>query len=445
MTMTQRLGAAAIAVLIALAAAEAGAQSLISQPQETVAAKPRPNRIAAESGADEDQHIAARIARIFSQLPELRGVQVRVAAGVVTLRGTVPNADAIDRAEEIAGRVAGVVTVQNDLARNLGVSKNLSPAVSGVVAKLRGLAQGLPLLAIAILAGVLVVMLGYALARQKRWWLKVTPNPFLAELMVSALRFLFIVIGIILALEILDATALLGAVLGGAGVIGIAIGFAVRDSIDNYISSLLLSIRQPFRGNDSVKIDDYEGRVVRLHSRATVLMTFDGNHLRLPNALVFKAVITNYSRNPKRRFNFDVPIDHNADPCRARSVGTDALKGLEFVLEDPAPVAELAELAGTSIVLRFHGWVDQTHTDFAKARTAAIEAVRSGLRQAGLVYPDTRYVIKLEQQGEEQPAPEEEQPTVDNVAPENHVAEMVSEERANDEGQDLLDHTQPEE
>src|SRR5690606_23177807 len=103
------------------------------------------------------------------------------------------------------------------------------------------------------------------------------PNVFLAELAAGAIRFVFVVTGLVVALDLLGAGALLGAVLGGAGVIGIALGFAMRDTIENYVASLMLSLRQPFRANDHVRIEQMEGRVVRLTSRATVLMTLDGN------------------------------------------------------------------------------------------------------------------------------------------------------------------------
>src|SRR3546814_11904518 len=85
----------------------------------------------------------------------------------------------------------------------------------------------------------------------------------------------------------------------------ISIGFAIRDTVDNYVASLMLSLRQPFRANDHVVIEGHEGRVVRLTSRATILMTLEGNHLRIPNSTVFKAVILNYPRNPERRFDFE--------------------------------------------------------------------------------------------------------------------------------------------
>ena len=86
--------------------------------------------------------------------------------------------------------------------------------------------------------------------------------------------------------------------------VGLAVGFALRDLVENYIASLMLSLRQPFAPNDQVLIEGFEGRVVRLTSRATILMTLDGNHVRIPNAVVFKGTIVNLSHNPERRLRF---------------------------------------------------------------------------------------------------------------------------------------------
>ncbi|MDR7102012.1 mechanosensitive ion channel domain-containing protein [Croceicoccus sp. BE223] len=82
-----------------------------------------------------------------------------------------------------------------------------------------------------------------------------------------AVRFVGILVGLYFGLKILGATALLGALLGVGGVIGIAIGFAVRDTVDTYISSIMLSVRQPFRANDHVVIEGNQGRVIRLTGR----------------------------------------------------------------------------------------------------------------------------------------------------------------------------------
>ncbi|WP_225207033.1 mechanosensitive ion channel domain-containing protein [Novosphingobium huizhouense] len=392
----------------------------------------------------DDVRIARRIRAIFAEIPALRSVTVRVSAGVVTLAGTVADQAAIDQAGAIAGRVGGVVTVQSRLKRDLEVGTNLDPAVEGVTGKARELWRALPLIGVALLAAILVGMLGYAIAARRRLWAKLAPNPFLAELIATAIRFVFVVGGVVLALEIVGATALLGAVLGGAGVIGIAVGFAVRDSIDNYVSSLMLSVRQPFRANDSVRIDDHEGTVVRLTSRATILITGDGNHLRIPNSTVFKAVILNFTANPQRKFSFDYPLPPDADPCRARGVGLDVLRGLDFVLTRPEPGAELVDMAGATQVLRFGAWVDQTRTDFGKARTSAMERVRHALREAGLPAALAGTRVRIERRADVEADGSEHPPASADVAPERHIAQMAERERAvKDDGQDLLDTGRP--
>ncbi|NML94510.1 mechanosensitive ion channel domain-containing protein [Novosphingobium olei] len=406
--------------------------------------------IATDEAVNDDAKVAQRIRTIFAEIPALQPVTVRVSAGVVTLTGTVADQAAIDQAASIAGRLSGVVTVQNRLDRNLQVERNLSPAVSGVTDRIVGLWRALPLIGVALLVAVMVGFAGYALAGRKRLWARVAPNPFLAELIETAIRFVFVVGGIVLALEILGATALLGAVLGGAGVIGIALGFAVRDSIDNYVSSLMLSVRQPFRANDSVRIDNHEGTVVRLTSRATILITGDGNHLRIPNSTVFKAVILNFTANPQRKFTFDYPLAQDADPCHARGVGLDVLRKLDFVLAKPEPGAELVDIAGATQVLRFGAWVDQQHSDFGKARTNAMEAVRHALREGGFpaALPGSR--VRLERKDEDARSPAAPAPGAASVsasadvAPESHITQMAERERAGKkDGQDLLDTSRP--
>ena len=334
---------------------------------------------------------------------------------------------------------------------------DIDPALNGLTGKLRGILEMLPLIAVALLVAFLVGAIGAVLARRRTFWGHVAPNPFVAELMGSAVRVVFVAGGIVLGLQIVGATALLGAVLGGAGVIGLALGLAVKDTVDNYVSSLMLSIRQPFRANDHVKIDSYEGRVVRLNTRATVLMMLDGNHLRIPNSTVYKAVIVNFTTNPQRRFTFDYTIDHGFDPCVARTEALRAMTALDFILPKPEPKAEIAEVPGSTQVLRFFAWIDQTQTDFGKARTRAIEAVRTALREAGAILPDASYVVHLDDArhdlaaakppatGVTRQAVKSAEGAEQDVAPERHVEDLVEEERLGDaaSGRDLLDSGRP--
>ena len=376
---------------------------------------------------------------------------------------TTSQQDDADRAEAIASRVAGVVTVENRLRRDFAIDTNVAPALGRLGDELRGLRQALPLFAVAFVIGALVAAFGYWLAGRKRLWRRLTSNVFLAELVGNSVRTAFLIGGAVIMLELLGATALLGAVLGGAGVIGIALGFAMRDTVDNYVSSVMLSIRQPFRANDHIVIDDKEGRVVRLTSRATILMTLDGNHLRIPNAIVFKSVILNYTRNPQRRFEFDLGIDAEDDALAGMAVGLDALKGRPFVLGMPEPSAVIEAVGDSSIGLRFYGWIDQGETDFLKGRSLAIHATKSALEAAGFTLPEPIYRLRFDEGAGIPPvaskAGREKRKavrpssrghggagageTVHDTAPEPAVDRMVREERAAPDSGDLLDAKQP--
>src|SRR3546814_19768987 len=78
---------------------------------------------------------------------------------------------------------------------------------------------------------------------------------------------------------------------------------------ENYIAGVLLSVRKPFSPGELIAIEDYQDKVVAMTSRTTILMTVDGNQLQLPNALVFKSALLNYTQNPRRRFDLHVGID----------------------------------------------------------------------------------------------------------------------------------------
>ncbi|QDH33609.1 mechanosensitive ion channel [Porphyrobacter sp. YT40] len=456
---------AALALLIAasLAPAPATAQLIPESTSEEAAADPEPVIDAADP-APTDSAIAERLNGIFAEIEPLAGIVVEVRSGVVTLSGTVATNADIDRAERIAARVAGVVTVQNGLERDLAVAGKIDPLTTQLSDRFDTISASLPLLglAFALVAGFWI--LGGLLARFTGLWRAITPNAFLAELVATGVRVVFVIIGLILALDLLEATALLGAFLGSAGVIGLAVGFAIRDTVDNYVSSIMLSIRQPFRANDHVVIGEFEGHVIRLTSRATILMTLDGNHLRVPNATVFKSEILNYTTNPQRRFSFVLGVDAEDDPAAAIATGLARLNELPFVLEDPAATAFIEEVGDSNIVIRFLAWIDQTQTAFQKARTSAIAATMQVLEAEGFGLPEPIYRLRFDGATPLTIAPGSQEPDsgeataslkakakprtsgehIDTSA-DSHIARKVAEERAQASGSeaDILDAGRP--
>ncbi|MBF2718791.1 mechanosensitive ion channel [Psychrobacter sp. NG254] len=342
-----------------------------------------------------DNDIRQRITGIFSEIEGLQAVNISVTQGVVTLTGETANEKKAQQAINLTNRLTDVVTVEDKINRTLDVQENVSTVYQGLKAQVANLVKALPLLLVGIVIFALVTWFGSWLSRRKKMWQRLTPNPFVAELLSQTVKVIFIIFGLILGLSLIGAETILSTLLGGAGVIGIAVGFAVKDTIENYIASLMLSIRQPFRARDHIVINGQEGIVVRLTSRATILMTLDGNQLRIPNSEVFKGTILNYTKNPERRFTFELGVDANDDPLAAIKVGLDAIHTLDFVLDEPKAIAVITNVGDSNIVLEFQTWVDQSQTDFSKARSIAIRETKHALENEGFSLPEPIYRLRF--------------------------------------------------
>lgn len=416
----------------------------------------QPSRmIEVEDSATKDAAIAVRIRDILTELGGYKDVTVTVSSGIVTLRGTTLDSTAATRLNEIAGRVEGVVAIENQVAETTDVVERLNPAIERFWLRLKQVIAYLPLLAVALLGFLAVAGLGFVIARLRSPWDRLAPNAFIADIYRQLIRLAALIAGLVVALDVLGATALLSTILGAAGIIGLAIGFAVRDTVENFIASIMLSIRQPFRPNDSIEIGGDEGKVIRLTSRATILLNWDGNHVRIPNSTVFKTRILNYSRNPNRRFKFQVSAAYGTDLAFALRLAQNTIADLPFVLETPAPNVWIDELGGSDISLNVTGWIDQRATSILQARSEAIRQILLAFAAAGIEMPEPTYRVLTGLLDTATPAPPAAREaaakpaapapaaggtTLDTAATaEDELSAIVAEEREATKQDDLLD------
>ena len=328
--------AAVLAVVAAPVAAQRPAPAHVADP---LAATPDPGRVAARvrASAAQDGRVASDVAALLLRQPALSNVHVTVHTGVVTLEGDVPEEADRARAEALARHVDGVTDVINALRLDASLHTRFRAAVDQVDGKFVRLLAATPLLIAAIVIVLLATWLGRYLATRRNWLRFHSHNPYMDGLVRRIIQTVVVLIGLLVALDLLGASSLVGAVLGSAGVVGLVVGFAFRDIAENYIAGILLSLRRPFAPGDHLVIDKYEGKVVALTSRATLLMTLDGSRLSLPNALVFKSVVLNYSVNPRRRFEFALPVDPSESIREAQELGLRAIADIDGVLADPPP------------------------------------------------------------------------------------------------------------
>lgn len=388
-----------------------------------------------------DADIAIRMREILAELGGYGDVTVIVNDGVVTFRGTTETAADATALSPLANRIEGVVAVKNEVTETAELARRLNPAVERFQSRIDQMVLFLPLAMIALAAFALVVFIGFLIARARRPWDTLAPNSFIADIYRQLVRIAFVIFGIVIALDILNATALLSTILGAAGIIGLAIGFAVRDTVENFIASVMLSFRQPFRPNDTVEINGDQGKVIRLTSRATILLSFDGNHIRIPNATVFKSRIINFSQNAERRFKFDLLIDRNCDLDQARDLVVQTLRGLPFVVEEPAAQCWIERLLTTGAEICATGWINQHDTSLLRAKGEALRQVKRTLVAHGISLVDSSQVVILERNADSETDIEKVEPIAVaevEASDDRALDALIETERVHEDGEDLL-------
>jgi len=360
--------------------------------------------IQATEASSENQRIHQQALDIVKALTDEEGklVRVTVDAGVLTVTGqTATDPEVLKKA---LGNIEGAVAVVVETERILPSVESLKPAVTRIEQFGLSLLNYLPLTGIALCVVVVFWLLARAVSLLEPLLQRSFPSTSARDVIMQGLRVIIMLLGFVLALEILNATALVGGILGAAGVAGIAIGFAFRDLIENYLASVMLGIRQPFRPGDFVRISQDEGIVARLTSRSTILMTLDGNRLRIPNGDVFKSTILNYSTTPERRFEFNLGISYQIDPEEAIQLGVQTLKTLKGVEEDPRPFGRVVELGDSTIKLIFFAWVNQSRCDFGLIRSKALTSVKAVFDDHGIEMPEPTFNLRMLNPSSEQPA-----------------------------------------
>lgn len=412
-----------------------------------VTAQEATGTITIENSAQQDADIANRMREILRELGNYDDVSVIVNEGVVTLRGTATSTIEALALEPLATRIEGVVAVKNNVTETTDIGDRLDPAITRFQSRWDQLVVFFPLALIAGLAFALIVFIGMTIARWRRPWDRLAPNTFMADIYRQLVRLIFVVFGIVVALDIVNATALLSTILGAAGIIGLAIGFAVRDTVENFIASVMLSFRQPFRPNDTVEINGDQGKVIRLTSRATILLSFDGNHIRIPNATVFKSRIINYSQHAERRFMFSIMVDRDADLQATRQLVAETVQGLPFVLAEPATQTWIEALHPAGVELVITGWVDQNATSIVRAKGEALRQVKLAIQAAGVVIPDATQAITINRHPDAGPIDPQESTKVETVDASDDAAleRIVDAERDTETSEDLLNETSPKE
>ena len=238
---------------------------------------------------------------------------------------------------------------------------------------------------IAIVFGLIAKMVGNVAGKLMR---RTFESRQIAGLLTSIIKALVLVAGIFIALDFVGLKGTVTSLLAGAGIVGLAIGFAFQDMTENFIAGIAMGIRKPFEIGDVIEAEGVFGNVKEINLRNTLVETFYGQLEVIPNKILFRNILTNYSSLGYRRIEVPFGISYADDIEAAAKVITDAMNDKDYVIKKDETAVYAESFGDSSINLLLWFWIRYPgDPGFMVVRHDAINTVKTVLEDNDILIP----------------------------------------------------------
>jgi small-conductance mechanosensitive channel len=336
-----------------------------------------------------DEEIRKRLQSVLIATGWFTNPQVKVEEGIVFLSGRTETDELKKWAGDLARNTQDVVAVANRIEVSQPSAWDFSAAWSGMSGLWRDFIRSIPFFIFGLFILALSAGAGWLATRNTRAFLRRRVRAkLLRGVFAHGAGFFVFLAGTYIVLRVSGLTQLALTVVGGTGLIGLAVGIAFRDITENFLASLFLSMQRPFETGDLIEVVGVTGFVQQLNIRTTVVMTLDGNLVQVPNALVYKSTLRNFTANPNRRETFTVGIGYDDSIDKAQEVARKVLADHPAVLNDPEPWVLADGLGQATVNLRIYFWLNGKEHSWLKVRSSVIRLVKRAFQQPGISMPD---------------------------------------------------------
>ncbi len=355
--------------------------------------------------AERARRIERRITALLSRADQNIAGELEIVSGTgntraVTLDGlTVATVHASDAEEqmtdldELARQWAAAI--EREWVRARRERSALSRLGDEITASIRGAFSRLQESSIrvvpSVLAAVLVLLLFWLLARSVRLGMRLLFRQFVRDLTVENLikqiaYYSVWMVGLLVAAGAVGFEP--AAVVTGLGLTSLALGFALKDILSNFVSGLLILLMRPFELGDQIVVGNTEGAVEKVDLRATHIRAYDGRLALVPNSEVFTSRVINNTAAPLRRGAVRLAVGHPRDLAALAEVIRRSAHEAVGIEAHPPVTLVLAELAKDDVVLEVRYWTDSRRSDFVAATSSVLQGVYRALSSQG-IYPTT--------------------------------------------------------
>ncbi len=289
-------------------------------------------------------------------------------------------------ADALAGAAAPASAAAPDTA---GV--NLNAEVSNAWQTVDNIIAGFFAILPKLILALLLFLAFWLVARGVRGIVhRVTPGPTDSNIGIVLGRLAYagtILLGFLVALTVVAPSVGISELVGLLGIGGVAIGFAFQDIFQNLLAGVLILLREPFRVGDEITSGEYTGTVEAIETRATFIRTYDGRRVIIPNSNIYTDPVTVITAYHIVRSQYDVGIGYSDDITEAKRIALETVRGVEGVLDDPAPDVLTWDLAESSVNLRVRWWSKPVRGEVVVLRDRVLQAVKERLSAAGIDLP----------------------------------------------------------
>ncbi len=240
---------------------------------------------------------------------------------------------------------------------------------------------------------VLILILFYLAARLlaslvSKTLTRFSRNVALIKLMVSLTRIIIMTTALFIALGVLELEKTVTSLLAGVGIIGLAIGFAFKDTIANFLSGIYITLKSTVNIGDIVQFGDYYGKVSSIGLRAVKMKTFQGQEVVIPNRLIFEDTYTHFTIYRERRIDLNVGISYGEDLQRVEDITLSAIKSIDYLQKNKPIDLYYQEFGDSSINFVVRYWITfEKQTDYLRALSDGIKRIKSTYDKNNITIP----------------------------------------------------------
>ncbi|MEO5500147.1 MAG: mechanosensitive ion channel family protein [Ginsengibacter sp.] len=243
-----------------------------------------------------------------------------------------------------------------------------------------------------IALAIIILFIGFFITKWLRKVIKkvsrsLVDNPTIQNLFTNLIYIALLLIVLFAALTVLNLSTAVTSILGAAGLLGFAFAFAFQDIAANFMSGIFISLRKPLHVKDIVKLNEYMGEVIEINMRDTILKTFQGQMVIIPNKMVLQNPIENYTLLGKRRMDLVVGVSYGDDLVKVKQVTLDAVKNIDGLTDDPSTLF-FNKFDGSSINFVLRLWVNTAHqVEFLQVQSDAIINIKAAFDKNNISIP----------------------------------------------------------